>query len=87
MYALANDSVNIGNLRETFFTNQFKHLHQIHLSDRADFLINKNYTFEVGGKNKTQVQIHNVDNSFVAKDGSEIGFANVHPVWLFGFMY
>ncbi len=87
MFSLANNSVNIGNLRETFFVNQFKHLAKVHLSDQADFLINEKYTFEVGGKNKTQVQIHNVNNSFVAKDNIEIGFGNVIPVWLFGFMY
>lgn len=87
MYALANDSVNVGNLRETFFVNQFKHLHKIHLSDHADFLIDEKYTFEVGGKNKTQVQIQNINHSFIAKDNIEIGFGNVIPVWLFGFMY
>ena len=87
MYALAKDSVNIGNLRETFFINQFKHLATIHLAEQADFLIDGKYTFEVGGKNKTQVQIQGINNAFIAKDNIEIGFGNVIPVWLFGFMY
>ena len=87
MYALAKDSVNIGNLRETFFINQFKHLATIHLAEQADFLIDGKYTFEVGGKNKTQVQIQGKNNAFIAKDNIEIGFGNVIPVWLFGFMY
>ena len=87
MYALAKDSVDIGNLRETFFINQFKHLATIHLAEQADFLIDGKYTFEVGGKNKTQVQIQGKNNAFIAKDNIEIGFGNVIPVWLFGFMY
>jgi uncharacterized protein len=87
MYALAKENVNVGNLRETFFVNQFKNLAVIHLADQGDFLIDEKYTFEIGGKNKKQVQIQNIDNSFIAKDNIEIGAGNVIPVWLFGFLY
>src|SRR5690606_11994878 len=52
MYALANENTNIGNVRETFFLNQFKGFHEINLTTTADFLIDKTYTFEIGGKNK-----------------------------------
>lgn len=52
MYALAKENVNVGNLRKTFFLNQFKGLHQITRSDQADFIINKIHTFEIGEKNK-----------------------------------
>lgn len=87
MYALAKENTNIGNVRETFFLNQFKGLHEINLALTADFLIDKTYTFEIGSKNKTQKQIASIKNSFVAKDGIEIGFGNIIPVWLFGLMY
>lgn len=87
MYALAKENTNIDNVRETYFLNQFKGLHEINLSATADFLIDKTYTFEIGGKNKGRRQIANVDNAYVAKDGIEIGFGNIIPVWLFGFMY
>ena len=87
MYALAKDNTNIGNLRETFFVNQFKNLAIIHLADHGDFLINEKYTFEIGGKNKTQTQIHNIKNSYLAKDNIEVGIRNIIPVWLFGFLY
>ncbi|WP_417359224.1 ATP-binding protein [Galbibacter sp.] len=87
MYALAKENTNIGNVRETFFLNQFKGLHEINLSQYADFVIDKTYTFEVGGKNKTKKQIASIENSYIAKDGIEIGFGNIIPVWLFGFMY
>jgi uncharacterized protein len=87
MYALAKENINVGNLRETFFLNQFKDLHEINLSETADFVINKTYTFEIGGKNKSKKQISNLENAFVAKDSIEIGYGNIIPVWLFGFMY
>lgn len=87
MYALAKENTNIGTVRETFFLNQFKGLHEINRSEKADFVINKTYTFEIGGKNKTKRQIANVKNAYIAKDRIEIGFGNVIPVWLFGFMY
>ncbi len=87
MYALAQENTNIGNVRETFFVNQFKGLHEINLSTSADFIIDQTYTFEIGGKNKTKKQIDNLSNAYVAKDNIEIGFGNIVPVWLFGFMY
>lgn len=87
MYALANENVNIGNVRETFFLNQFKGLHEISRSEVADFVINKTYTVEIGGRNKMRKQIANIENGYVAKDGIEIGFGNIIPVWMFGLMY
>lgn len=87
MYALAKENTNVGTLRETFFVNQFKNLAVIHLADHGDFLINEKYTFEIGGKNKTQTQIHNIKNSYLAKDNIEVGIRNIIPVWLFGFLY
>lgn len=87
MYALAKENTNVGTLRETFFINQFKNLAVIHLADHGDFLINEKYTFEIGGKNKTQTQIHNIKNSYLAKDNIEVGIRNIIPVWLFGFLY
>lgn len=87
MYTLAKENTNVGNLRETFFLNQFTDLHQVHLSPQADFLINQKYTFEIGGKSKIQKQISGISDAYIAKDGIEIGFGNVIPVWLFGFMY
>uniref|UniRef100_UPI004048F139 AAA family ATPase n=1 Tax=Flavobacterium sp. TaxID=239 RepID=UPI004048F139 len=87
MYVLAKENTNIGNVRETFFLNQFIGIHEINLSEKADFIIDKKFTFEIGGKNKTKKQIATISDAFVAKDGIEIGFSNQIPVWLFGFMY
>jgi predicted AAA+ superfamily ATPase len=87
MYVLAKKNIDIGNARETFFLNQFKGIQTINLSEQSDFIIDKKYTFEIGGKNKTKKQISGIPNAFIAKDNIEIGFGNNIPIWLFGFMY
>lgn len=87
MYALAKENTNVGNVRETFFLNQFMELHEINLSPVADFLIDKRFTFEIGGKSKSKKQIAGIADAYVAKDGIEVGVGNIIPVWLFGFMY
>ncbi|NBC25027.1 MAG: AAA family ATPase [Bacteroidetes bacterium] len=87
MVALAKENTRMGNVRETFFVNQFTGLNEINLSKTADFVIDKTYTFEVGGKNKTKRQVAKLQNAYLAKDHIEIGFGNIIPVWLFGFMY
>jgi predicted AAA+ superfamily ATPase len=87
IYALGKQETEIGNIRETFFANQMKHIHEVHLVEKGDFLINKKYTFEIGGKNKTTKQIKGIENSFVVRDDIEIGSLNIIPLYLFGFMY
>ena len=86
MYALAKEGVNIGNLRETFFVNQFKDLHKINLAEKGDFLIDK-YYFEVGSKNKTNKQILNIPNAYLVKDDIEYAYKNTIPLWHFVFLY
>lgn len=80
-------SVNIGNVRETFFFNQLNVRHDVNLPKTGDFLINKEYTFEVGGKGKSFNQIRDLKNSFIAADDIEIGIGNKIPLWLFGLIY
>jgi predicted AAA+ superfamily ATPase len=87
MYALAPEHTNIGNVRETFFTNQLTYHHKINYSEKADFLINEKYIFEVGGKDKNKSQIKDLKNAFIVSDNIEFGFGNKIPLWLFGFMY
>lgn len=74
-------------LRETFFLNQMSCRHRITLPKSGDFLVDNNYTFEVGGPNKTNRQIKDTPNSFVVQDNIETGFGKTIPLWLFGFMY
>lgn len=88
MYALCQRKPEIGTVRETFFINQLDSAgHKVNYNKTGDFLIDKTWTFEVGGKNKTQEQIKGNTNAFLAKDEIEFGFQNAIPLWLFGMMY
>jgi predicted AAA+ superfamily ATPase len=77
----------IGTLREQFFTNQLRLMHELHYSKVGDFMVDGSYIFEVGGKNKSFKQIKDIENSFIASDDIEIGSGNKIPLWLFGFLY
>jgi predicted AAA+ superfamily ATPase len=86
-YAL-KDQPEKGSLRETFFLNQLRNSkHQVHLTDKGDFIVDKKWTFEVGGKTKQDDQIKNVKNSFLALDEIDSAYQNRIPLWLFGFLY
>lgn len=87
MFALANTSSNTGNERETFFYNALSPKHTVRYTPKGDFLIDGRYTFEVGGKNKSQKQIQGVKNAYLAIDGIETGYGKQIPLWLFGFLY
>lgn len=86
-YALGNKQTDLGNVRETFFLNQLSYNHKITYPGKGDFLVDGNYLFEVGGRNKTNKQIKNIDNSFLAVDDLEVSMGNKIPLWLFGFLY
>ena len=86
IYHLSEKGTEMGNIRETFFLNQMRVNNSPTSSVVADFKIAQ-YTFEVGGKNKTQEQIKNTPNSFIVKDNIEYGYKNVIPLWAFGLNY
>jgi predicted AAA+ superfamily ATPase len=87
IHSLAFQNQNTGNLRETFFANQLRTKHKVNTAKHGDFTVDDNLIFEVGGKNKSNFQIKNVENSYIAVDNLETGFANKIPLWLFGFLY
>ena len=86
IYYLSAKEPEIGNISETFFMNQTRVNNAVVSSAVADFKIDK-YTFEVGGKNKSQQQIKNTPNAFIVKDDIEYGYKNVLPLWAFGLNY
>lgn len=86
-FLLARENANEGNLRETFFANQLGYRHHLLYTEKGDFWVDEKYTFEVGGKNKTDKQIKSVENAYIVSDNIEYGFGNKIPLWLFGFMY
>ncbi len=87
IYAIGQSIKEEGNLRETFFFNQLSNSNKVNTSKESDFLVNDTFTFEVGGKNKTDKQIKGVSDSFVVSDNIEVGFNKKIPLWLFGFLY
>jgi uncharacterized protein len=83
MYAIDPENVSSKILRQTFFYNQVGYQHQIKSSVKADFKVNEQFQFSVGGKYTVPVQ----DEYFAAADMIEVGNGNVIPLWLFGFLY
>ena len=86
MYNLGNDT-DKGNVRETFFLNQVQHQYAVFASKTVDFKVDGRYEFELGGRNKKQKQIKELQNAFLVKDDIEIGTEQNIPLWLFGFLY
>jgi predicted AAA+ superfamily ATPase len=86
-YALASGSVNIGNLRESFFFNQLDYRHKVEYPSKGDFLVDGKYTFEIGGKGKNNRQIYSLPDAYIAADDIEYGVDNKIPLWMFGFLY
>ena len=86
-YALSDDNINRGSLRESFMVNQLQDLHKLSIPLKGDLLVDGLYTFEIGGKNKSRSQIKQIDNSYLVKDDIENGIKGSIPLWLFGFLY
>lgn len=77
-----------GTLRETFFLNQMRNAgHTTELSKHSDFIVDGQWTFEIGGPSKNDRQIKNLDNAWLAVDDLEHAYSNRIPLWLFGFLY
>lgn len=86
-YMLAQDIADIGNIRETFFLNQLSNKHSITYPNKGDFFVDDKFTFEIGGKSKTNKQIKDIENSYVVADNIEYGYDKTIPLWIFGFLY
>lgn len=76
-----------GTVRESFIASMLSNVGNVFSAKEGDFLLDRKYLFEVGGKNKGFAQIANQPNSFVIADDLEIGIGNKIPLWLFGFLY
>lgn len=86
MYSLTF-SVDKGAMREAFFFNQLSSCHEALLSAKGDFLIDRKYVFEVGGKGKNFKQIADIENSYLAVDDIDMGHGARIPLWMFGLLY
>jgi len=86
LFALAEKSPEIGSVREILFQSQIKVNHQINDSKTVDFLVDKSFHFEIGGKNRSRKQLISEDH-FLVKDDLEYPVGQNIPLWVFGFLY
>lgn len=85
-YALSETTPDVGNMRENIFLAWMQVTHRVTSSKASDFEID-GYTFEVGGKNKGQLQLRGTSDGYVVRDGIEYASRNTIPLWMFGFIY
>lgn len=85
-YLLAEQSPNIGTIRETIFLAWLQVNHFITSSKVSDFEVD-GLTFEIGGKGKGSSQVENIPDAYIVKDNLEYAYRNVIPLWHFGFLY
>jgi uncharacterized protein len=83
VYAIDPGNINNKILRQTFFYNQVNYQHQVKSSEKADFKVDDQFDFSVGGKYSLPTE----DGFYAAADMIEVGNANIIPLWLFGFLY
>ncbi|MDX9943072.1 MAG: AAA family ATPase [Bacteroidales bacterium] len=86
-YAIAREGFDRGSLRETFFYNQVGAKHQLAYPKTADFLVDRKFLFEIGGKNKKTDHAAETEGTWLVKDDIEYGYKNQIPLWLMGFLY
>ena len=85
LYAVSDDlkmSMDIGTVRETYFTSCFDN---VYYSDIGDFRV-EDIIFEVGGKQKGFGQIKDLKNAYLALDIDSSTNKKKIPLWLFGFL-
>lgn len=88
LYALSEETVNIGTARETFVANQLSQSHLVEYGkETGDFKVDRKYTFEVGGHAKGYSQIANIPNSYILADDLETPVGNKLPLWSVGLLY
>ena len=94
-YAISNElwkhNVDVGNIRESFFVSQINGLYPLYSSQIADYSVDlksrKNIEVEIGGKSKSRKQIASINNGYIFRDDVEMGYDNIIPLYLTGFLY
>jgi predicted AAA+ superfamily ATPase len=87
LHAISAGEPNSGTVREIFFQSMLCKDHAVHCPKTGDFLIDHQYCFEVGGRNKDLKQIHDQPSAYIAADNIEAGSGRKIPLWLFGMLY
>ncbi len=87
MHALSERGVDLGSVRETFFFSQLSTISELSMPLKGDFLVDNDFTFEIGGKSKKRKQIAGMDHAWIVKDDVEFATGQEIPLWMFGFVY
>jgi len=87
LFALSAEHPNKGTVREVFFYSQVKVAHRLTQPKKGYFQIDEQYTFEIGGKDKTSHQLQATENARLVKDDLEYPASRALPLWAFGFLY
>ncbi len=87
LYALSEALPEVGTVREVFFNNQLSARHTVGYSAQTDFVVDRQYHFEIGGRNKGRKQIEGLSDAWVVKDDLEYPVGQSLPLWVFGFLY
>lgn len=83
---LAN-KIDVGTIRELFFIQAISQAGKnVFHSKKGDYAVDE-FTFEIGGKNKTAQQIQNVEHAFLVKDDILTSRRREIPLMLMGFLY
>ena len=86
-YALGH-SEKIGTIRECFLVNQLSVNHTVEYGkSQGDFIIDGNITIEVGGPDKTFLQVADIPNSYIFADRIEFPVGKKLPLWMAGLVY
>lgn len=86
-YALAEQAVESGTVRETFFLSQVHPVTQVQMPKQGDFLVGRKISVEIGGKGKSAKQLQGLSNAFVVKDDIAYPTGRSIPLWMFGLLY
>jgi hypothetical protein len=79
--------INIGTARELFVVHALQAAgHSVFYSQKGDIAVDK-YTFEIGGRGKSESQLNGVKNGYVIADDLVYGSGSTIPLYLFGFLY
>jgi len=87
IFSLTYNSIDLQNVRETFFYSQLIVDNSVTYTPENDFYVNKQYIFDISGKERNPTIMGGSPNIFLAVDDIETGFKNKIPLWLFGFLY
>lgn len=82
-----SSKIEVGSIRELFFVQSILNSNAVVFHSKQGGYKVREYTFEIGGKNKTAQQIQGIEKSFLVKADILSSRQREIPLMLFGFLY